>query len=136
MLLKGKRIFVVEDDAGNLAIVSHLLQHQGAVVHFDRWGSATIERLRVLQPIDMILVDLMLPRNISGYDIFDQVKAIPDLANIPIVAVTALDSNTEMNKARSKGFSGYLCKPFSFIDFPRHIAAILDGQQIWADDLA
>jgi CheY-like chemotaxis protein len=133
MPLRDTKIFVIEDDPNNLAIISAILRRQGATVYFDLWGHETTSRIINLMPIDVILLDLMLPGNITGYDIFDQLKAIPALANIPVVAVTAMDPATEVAKARDKGFDGFICKPIRTKTFTTYMHTILHGEQVWVD---
>lgn len=130
-LLDGKRILVVEDDAANLAIALYTLQHAGAVCHFERWGAGTVEAMKALGRIDIVLLDMMFPRNVSGYDVFDRIRAESIFKNIPIVAVTALNSRAEMARARAKGFCGYIFKPIDLDTFPSNIASILAGTQVW-----
>jgi CheY-like chemotaxis protein len=133
MLLEGKRIAVVEDDVTNMAIIVTLLRRQGAMVVQDPWNSDTVRRLREALPIDVILLDLMLRRGVSGFDIFDKIKADPDLADIPVVIVSASDPAVEMNRARAKGVMGYIEKPISYISFPYQIAMVLEGTPVWAE---
>ena len=134
MLLANKHIFIVEDNAANAGIMLTTLQMHGATTHFDRWGTHAVHRLKDLGRIDLILMDLMLANNVSGYDVYDQIKATPEIASIPIVIVSASDASLEMNKAREKGFTGYISKPIDFTSFPKMIAAILEGKAVWADD--
>jgi len=134
MILSNKHIFIVEDNAANAGVILTTLQMQGAHTHFDRWGTHTVHRLKDLPKIDLILMDLMLPNKVSGYDVYDQIKAIPELADIPVVVVSASDANIEMTKARDKGFKGYISKPINFMTFPKAIASILEGNEIWADE--
>jgi len=130
MPLTAKHIFIVEDNVGNRSIMLTILQMAGAKTSFDQWGRQTVERLQKAGDVDMILMDLMLPNGLTGYDVFDQIKAIPELSNIPVVIVSASDPNVEMKKARAKGFQGFIPKPISY-NFPITLAAILAGQQIW-----
>jgi len=134
MLLKSKRIFVVEDDPLNMAIIATVLQEAGALVIQDPWNYNTIEKLIHSLPIDVILLDLMLRRGESGYDIFDEIKSRPELVSIPIVVVSASDPGVEMNKARDKGFTGYIAKPIQRATFAQSIAAILKGEPVWGGD--
>src|SRR5438874_13559019 len=96
MLLKNKRIFIVEDNTGNLAIASIYLENQGAKIKFERRGVRTPEAILQQMPIDLILTDLMLPNGISGFDIFDQIRQVPVLAAIPVVVVSSADPDTAM----------------------------------------
>jgi CheY-like chemotaxis protein len=134
MLLSNKHIFIVEDNAVNAGIILTILQMQGATTHFDRWGTHTVHRLKDLPKVDLILMDLMLPNKVSGYDVYDQIKTIPALADIPVVIVSASDATAEMNKAREKGFRGYIPKPIDFTTFAKAIAYVLEGNVFWAED--
>jgi CheY-like chemotaxis protein len=131
--LKNKRIFYIEDNVQNRALIQLLLEQNGAMVSFERWGDHEDiqRRLAAFEQIDLILLDLMFPKNVSGYDIFDFLRGLPAYAQVPIVAISAADPATEMNKARAKGFSGYISKPISLIHFPEQISQILDGKPVW-----
>jgi CheY-like chemotaxis protein len=134
VLLKDKHVFVVEDDPMNLAVIRTILQRAGAIVPFDNWGDTTLDRLLTYPfKIDIILLDIMLPHQVSGYDIFEAIRQVPELQHIPIVAVTASDPDIEMNRARAKGFDGYISKPLDRFKFPREIAAILAGKAVWGN---
>jgi len=131
MLLQGKRIFIIEDNAGNNAVMQILLESQGAKVNFERWGTGAVERLHAFAPVDIILLDLMLPRGVTGYDVFDQLHQIPEFAAIPIVAVSAADASTAIPKTRAKGFSGYIAKPIDYDLFPRQVAQLINREPVW-----
>lgn len=131
-MLNNKTIFIVEDDAFNLAIIRTILRRQGAETPFDHWGDGTLSRLQKhAQEIDMILLDLMLPNNLSGYDIFDMIKAQPDLAEVPVVAVSAADPSIEIPRTKEAGFNGFITKPIKHSLLPKQIMAILNGEEIW-----
>ena len=132
--LQDKHIFIVEDNAANAGIMMTTLQMAGAFTRFDRWGRDTIIRIKSDKHVDLILMDLMLPNGLTGYDVYDELQKEPELSDIPVVIVSASDANIEMNKARQKGFAGYICKPISFATFPRIIAAILKGEEFWGED--
>src|SRR5688500_12558745 len=131
LLLAGKRIFVIEDDSFNLGIISSILQQHGAEVSFDAWGVGTVRRLQLFQPVDAILFDLHLPNGVSGYDVYEEIKQVPALSTAKMVIVSASDPDREMKLARSKGFAGYIGKPIRFNVFPKQIATILNGEQLW-----
>ena len=133
MLLSGKRIFVVEDDPSNLAIITTILRRHGASVPFETWGTGSVETLKMCLPIDLILLDLALPRGVSGYDVYDEIRSFPELADIPVVIVTAADPGIEMPVAREKGMNGFISKPLSYSTFGKSIASILNGNQVWGD---
>jgi CheY-like chemotaxis protein len=130
MSLKGKRVFVTEDNAGNLAILSIYLETCGMKIIADRRGLRTVDAIRENMPIDVILLDLMLPNKVSGFDLFDLIRQAPELSHIPVVAVSASDPDVAMPKARIKGFSGYISKPVPpFIG--KYVAEVLEGKPVW-----
>jgi CheY-like chemotaxis protein len=134
MLLQGKRIFVVEDDSSNLAIIRTILLRHGASVPFEAWGHKTVEAMLRSLPIDLILLDLALPNGVSGYDVYDQLGDVPELADVPVVVVTAADPSTEMIRAREKGLSGFISKPIHYGTFAKTVAAALEGKPVWGDE--
>lgn len=131
--LKNKRFFYVEDDVTNRAIVQLILERQGASLQFERWGgNDAIARLHDFMPVDLIMLDLMLPEHVSGYDVFWAIRQDPSFGHIPIVALSAADPAIEMPKTRALGFAGFISKPISLRDFPSQIAALLAGEFVWS----
>lgn len=130
MLLKDKRIFVVEDDPTNLAITSFILKQHGAKVRFDAWGGGSEDRMVNFKP-HIILLDLHLPGNIDGYDVLDAIRTREELNDVPVVAVTASDPSVEMNKARERGFAGYIPKPIRTGTFGKLVHDVLTGEPVW-----
>lgn len=128
----GKRIFIFEDDVGNRAVMQTLLGFEGAIVAFDRWGQDYQEKLESFAPIDLILLDLMYPNNVSGFDIYDHITSLPMFAHIPIVAVSAADPQTALPKAKAKGFAGFISKPIDLRVFSEQLSTIFAGQSVWA----
>lgn len=133
MSLSGKRIFVVEDNLENRIVIDVLLKEKGATTYFDRWGKFTIQRLRDFVPVDMILLDLMLPKGLTGYAIFDSIRECPEFAGVPVVAVSAADASEAIPKAKAKGFAGFISKPLDFVKFAEQIETILAGKAIWKE---
>jgi two-component system cell cycle response regulator DivK len=131
MLLDHKRIFIVEDNLQNRIIFQLTLSRHGADLSFEPWGSRTLLHLQALSKIDLIILDLMLANGISGFDIFDQIRARPELDRVPVIAVSAIDPSFAIPKARKQGFSGFIAKPIDQDIFPRQLAAVLDGEKVW-----
>ena len=132
-MLGGKRIFIVEDSGGNLAIARILLESYGAIVKFERRGLNVSELILKQMPIDIILMDLMLPNKVSGFDIVDEIRSVPELAKIPIVAISAADPDASMPVAREKGLAGFISKPITPL-IAYHIAKVISGIPVWIGD--
>ena len=73
----------------------------------------------------------MLPNGRSGFDVFDELRNMPELDDVPIVAVSAADASIAMPEAQEKGFSGYISKPVDFNLFHEQIAAVIAGEEVW-----
>jgi CheY-like chemotaxis protein len=131
MLLKDKRIFIVEDNVTNRSVMQAILEQEGAVIAFERWGRDVCERLAAFAPVDIVLLDLMLPGQISGYDIFDQIRADSRFKDVPIVAVSAAEAEQEIPRAHQKGFAGFISKPIKLHLFAGQIASLLSGKPVW-----
>lgn len=131
MLLEGKRLFIVEDNLANRAIEQLLLEQEGAKTAFERWGVNTVEKLSQFMPVHGILLDLMFPNGVTGYDVFNEIRSHADFRHVPIIAISASDPSTAIPKTRAHGFSGYISKPVSFEQFPQQIADLLVGQPTW-----
>jgi CheY-like chemotaxis protein len=78
-------------------------------------------------------MDLMFPKGVTGYDICQAIRAVPDLAAVPIVAVSAADPSEAIPQTRKLGFAGFISKPINFQTFTRQVASIIAGEAVWDD---
>lgn len=131
MLLKGKRIFVVEDNLSNRVVFQMMLLVEGATIEFERWGQGAVQRLQRFPDVDLIILDLMLHNGVSGYDIFEEIRQHPEFQKIPIVAVSAADASVAIPKTQHMGFAGFIAKPIDDETFASYLAMILAGESIW-----
>lgn len=129
--LHNKRIFIIEDNMPNQTITQMLLTTSGAVVGYDRWGLDAIKHMKEFAPIDLVILDLMFPDKITGYEVFDKIRKEAQFQEIPIVAVSASDPSEAVPRTQAKGFAGFIRKPVDFIKFPEQIQQILSGQPVW-----
>lgn len=130
-LLQGRRIFIVEDNLANRAIEQMMLERHGATIAIDRFGVDTLRRLQNFAPVDLIIMDLMLPDGVSGFDVTDEIRTLPAFHDVPVVVVSASDPAETLPKAKAKGFAGFISKPIDFDYFPHQIARIMNGEKLW-----
>lgn len=104
-------ILYIEDNDQNLYLVTFILEKHGHVVHAARDGRQGIERAAALRP-DLILLDIQLP-SMDGYSVARGLRANPDLAGVPIVAVTSYAMAGDRDKALAAGCTGYIEKPIN-----------------------
>jgi two-component system cell cycle response regulator DivK len=131
MQLEGKRIFLVEDNIGNQAIAQTLLEAHGATVVSHRSGQNVVAHLEKFHPIDLIILDLMLPSGVTGYDIFSVIREHDIFDDVPIIAMSVIDRSLAVPQAKKRGFSGFISKPIKFQKFPEQIARVIAGESIW-----
>ena len=132
MILKDKHIFLLEDDPTNFAVMRMILRASGANAILDHWGDTTLTHLLGYPfDIDLFILDLMLPGNVTGYDVFDAIKTHDEFKDTPVVIVSAADSDIEIPKAKEKGINGFISKPINRHKFIDQIATIINGGSIW-----
>ena len=131
MSLKNRRIFIVEDNWQNRVVYQMMLIRHEALVYFESWGANTIASLKKIANVDVIVLDLTLGQGISGFDLFEQIRELPNFATVPIVAVSAMDPAIAIPETRSKGFAGFIAKPIDIHIFPDQLATIIAGEAIW-----
>lgn len=130
-ILIDKRIFLVEDNIANLAVTKTSLEQYRIIVGYERWGQNTIKTLMQFGHTDMILLDLMFPNGVTGYDVFDAIRSVPEYASTPIIAVSASDPNEAIPRTRAMGFAGFIAKPIRYNRFPNQLSDILESKPVW-----
>jgi two-component system cell cycle response regulator DivK len=110
-----KKILIVEDNELNMKLFSDLLDAHGYKTVQTREGLKAIELAKKHKP-DLILMDIQLPE-ISGLEVTKWIKDDKNLADIPIVAVTAFAMKGDEKRIRDGGCQAYISKPISVSSF-------------------
>jgi len=105
------KILIVDDVMSNVLLLKILLTNEKFQVCTANCGNACIEQARKEHP-DLILLDVMMP-DISGFDTAVIMKKDPDLKEIPIIFLTALNTPADLVKGFQVGASDFLTKPFN-----------------------
>jgi two-component system response regulator RegX3 len=114
------RILVVEDEEALADTVRYNLEREGYVVTLATDGRRAIERFHADQPA-LIILDLMLPE-VSGLDVCRMIRAESD---VPIIMVTAKDSEADKVAGLELGADDYVTKPFSVRELISRVRANL-----------
>jgi two-component system response regulator RegX3 len=114
------RILVVEDEESLADSVRYNLEREGYVVTVATDGRRAIERFRVDDP-HLIVLDLMLPE-LSGLDVCRMIRQESD---VPIIMVTAKDSEADKVTGLELGADDYVTKPFSVRELVSRVRAHL-----------
>lgn len=118
-----KKILIVDDQFTIRYLVEHQLKKEGFETFMAKDGPGALEAARAHQP-DLIVLDVMMP-DMSGFDVLQQLKNDPDLAQIPVIFLTSLSSKEDKLRAFNLGAEDYLTKPFQADEFMAHVTAAL-----------
>jgi CheY-like chemotaxis protein len=121
-----KTILLIEDYVDNARLVLRTLKPHGYRMLHAADGESGL-RMAVEEHPDLILLDLGLP-DIEGQTLAALIKSLPELAHVPLIAVTAWPPDTAKQMAQAYGCDGYISKPISPRDFPSRIAAYMNAK--------
>ena len=117
------RVMVIEDEEALCALLEYNLGKEGYRVSLQSDGDEALYAITDEKP-DLILLDWMLP-NVSGIEICRQVRARADLADTPIIMLTARGEEDDRIRGLETGADDYLTKPFSMSELTARIRAVL-----------
>ena len=119
------RVLVVEDDEGIRDMLRYNLASAGFAVHEAADGASGLRTARTSSP-DLILLDLMLP-GMSGLDFC---RAVRKTSRVPIIMLTAKDSEVDKIVGLELGADDYITKPFSVREVIARIHSVLRRAQL------
>jgi putative two-component system response regulator len=121
------RIFIVDDEPGNLKLLDKLLSSQGytqlVLIQDPR---QVLDHYHAARP-DLILLDINMPQ-MDGYQVMESLKALGDPLLAPIVVMTAQQGRDSMLKALSAGARDFVGKPFDRLELLMRVRNLLDAQ--------
>ena len=110
-----KTILLVEDNERNRKLVRTILEFRGYEVIECEDGAPSLELARAHKPA-LVLMDIQLP-TMDGITALGRLRADPETAAIPVVAVTASVTPGERDRVVAAGFNGYVSKPIDVSTF-------------------
>lgn len=122
-IFEGLPILIVEDDPDSIDVVAHIIQYYGADIYTAANGQIGLEKVAANHP-KLILADLSMPI-MDGWEMIKHLKASPETADIPIIALTAHAMIGDREKAIAAGCHSYLTKPIKPRSFIYDLVQIL-----------
>jgi CheY-like chemotaxis protein len=116
-----RKILVVDDMPESIRLVKKVLEARGYKVIEAQTGADAINTAQTEFP-DLILMDVRLPGGIDGLEATRHIKALSQLAHIPILAMTASVRLEDMHWALDAGCVGFIRKPVDINELPRQVA--------------
>ena len=108
--LAGARVLIVDDDIRNIFSLTSVLESYDVEVHHAERGKDGIRILEEHPGIDIALIDIMMPE-MDGYETMQQIRKRPEIADVPLIAVTAKAMKGDRQKCLDAGASDYIAKP-------------------------
>lgn len=120
-------ILYIEDNEFNQRLIKRVLEPAGFRLSAAMDGLSGIQKAGELKP-ELILMDLDLPY-IDGLGATAKIKSLPELAEVPIVALTSKNSRRDRERALVAGCSGFIQKPIDAATLPDQIRKYLEGER-------
>ncbi|MBU0732032.1 response regulator [Patescibacteria group bacterium] len=105
---KGNKLMVVDDDRFITKVYSIKLAHEGYDVILAYNGEEALEKAKKDKP-GLILLDLIMPR-MDGFETLERLKKNPKLKNVPVLILSNLGQDTDIDRAMELGAEDYLVK--------------------------
>lgn len=103
----AKKILLIEDDLDIQKMYEDKLTFEGYEVLTSADGKEGLLLAKKNHP-NLILLDIMLPKGMNGFDVLEEIKKDKDLQDIPVIVLTNLDSEADV--AEDVGADDYLVK--------------------------
>lgn len=116
-------IYILEDDDNIRKLINYSLKSQGFEVQDFALPSAFWSALQTKNP-DLLLLDIMLPEE-DGISILKKIRSNPKTSTIPVIMLTAKDSEYDVVTGLDSGADDYVTKPFGMMALVSRIKAVL-----------
>ncbi len=116
-----RRVLVVDDEPYIGRIIQLKLEDGPYDVEVALVGRSALELLRADEPIDVILLDIMMP-HMSGLEVLAEMRQIEHRRDTPVIMLTGKGQEADRERAATLGATDFLTKPFS----PKKLLARID----------
>lgn len=117
-------VLVVDDDPLILRVVATVLNLEAYEVTTVESAAEALAHLQS-SPCDLMVSDVMMP-GMDGFELCERVRSDPAHAKLPIILLTARDSDVDRRRGAAVGGDAYLTKPFSPLELIDEIERLLD----------
>ncbi len=121
--MTGWTVLIVDDEPDNVGVAKMVLEFHGAKTLIAENGQQGLDLLERETPA-LVLLDLSMPV-LNGWELVKQIRAMPRLKDLTVIAVTAHAMKGDREKVLEAGFDSYIAKPFRVDSFLDEIAKCL-----------
>jgi two-component system phosphate regulon response regulator PhoB len=118
------RILIIEDQSDIRRLIRWTLEFEDYEIHEAANGPDGLALAKELQP-DLVLLDVMMPGGLDGFQVCTQIKADAALANTPVVILTARSQERDRQAGERAGADAFLAKPFSPMQLVETVSSML-----------
>lgn len=122
------RILVVDDNRMNRIKLSRGLEQQGYAVELAEGGQQALDLLENAA-FDVVLLDIIMPE-MDGFQVLEQIKCNPELRDIPVIVISALDETESAVRCIEMGAEDYLPKSFDPVLLRARLGASLQKKRL------
>ena len=121
------KILIVEDNALNIKLFCDLLAAHGHEPEAVTDSRVALDKAKSFDP-DLVITDIQLP-HVSGLDLIRMIRSDEQLAQVPIMAVTAYSARGDEERIRAAGAQAYVSKPISVMKFAQTVDDLLNDER-------
>jgi len=118
------RILIIDDQADIRRLIRWTLEFEDYEIHEANNGPAGIEQARAIKP-DLVLLDVMMPGGLDGFQVCEQLRADPELGTVKVVMLTARSQQRDRQAGELAGVDAFLTKPFSPMQLVETVSSML-----------
>ncbi len=122
-----KKILIIEDHADMRELLAWQIELMGFMPISAKQGREGVEKALAEKP-QLIIMDIMMP-GMDGWEAAKQIRALPDIKDIPILAATALFRDSDLKNCMDAGCNGYIVKPFTFQELQGKVRELIPAVQ-------
>ncbi len=128
MTSTSKTVLIIEDEEDAAELFAEMMRVSGFRVLKISNSAPALTTMAAEKP-DVLILDIMMPE-ISGLEILRQMRRDPELANIPVVVVSAKSMPADIKNGMEAGASTYLTKPVGFLDLKEAVERALASRAV------
>jgi DNA-binding response OmpR family regulator len=125
------KVVSVEDEPEIAELLRVVLDNPEIELVSEDNGTDGLALIRSLHP-DLIMLDVMLPGELNGWDVYDAIRADPELTRTPIIMLTVLPEEPDRRRAfRGSAIDMYITKPFDALRLRSEVERLLGRRGLW-----